>query len=266
MRRMKWMLSVLLIVGLLQTALAAAATEKDATNPLIDEEAMAILMKMADFLSQAKSFSVTIETGYDVVQETGQEIEFGAVRKMIVQRPDRARIEITHRDGSQAEFIFDGKQIYIFNARDNVYGTVEKPGTIDQAVTYFTEDLDMRLPLSELCLTDLPKLLGDHVRVLNYIDTAVIDGVTCDHLAARTDTVDFQVWIEQGAKPLPRRTLINYKNAAGEPDFWAQFEDWDLSPKISESAFTIKPPEGAEQISFAALKQIKSEAGEKKGE
>jgi hypothetical protein len=266
MKRMKWMLALLLVLALLQTLSAAAATQNDSDNPLIDQEAMAILMKMADFLAHAKSFSVSIETGYEVLQESGQMIEFGAVRKMIIERPDHARVDILHRDGTKAEFIYNGKQIYVFNARDNVFGTVEKPGTIDQAMSYFTEDLAMRLPLSELCSTNLPDLLRQHVRVLHYVDTALIDGATCDHLAARTDTVDFQVWIEQGEKPLPQRTIITYKNAAGEPQFWAQFNDWDLSPKVSKSTFAIKPPEGAEQISFAALMQIKSEAGEKKGD
>lgn len=125
MKRMKWMLALLLVAALLQTAIAAAATEEDSATPLIDKEANAILMKMADFLSQAKDFSVSIETGYDVVQETGQKIEFGAVCKLIMQRPDHTKEEIIQRDGSKAEFIFDGKEIYVFNARDNVYGTIQ---------------------------------------------------------------------------------------------------------------------------------------------
>jgi len=104
MRRMKWLLVILLVVALLPTALAAAATEEDSATPLIDKEANAILMKMADFLSQAKDFSVSIESGYDVVQDTGQKIEFGAVRKLIMQRPDHTKQEIIQRDGSKLTF------------------------------------------------------------------------------------------------------------------------------------------------------------------
>lgn len=266
MRKMKWLLALLLVVALLQTAFATAATGEEPATPLVDQEAKDILMNMADFLSQAKSFSVSIETGYDVVQDTGQKIEFGAFRKVLIQRPDHARVEIMQRDGAKAEFIFDGKEIYVFNERDNVFGTVEKPGNIDQAIQYFTEDLQMRLPLSELFSTDLPNFFNNHVRILDYVGSAIIDGVTCDHLAARTDNADFQVWIEQADKPLPRRIIITYKNELGQPQFWAQFRDWNLSPKISKSAFAIEPPKGAEQISFVALMQKKPKPGEQKGD
>lgn len=266
MRKVKWMLAVLFVIALPQTKPAAGATEHGRANPLIDKDAMAILMKMADFLSQTKNFSVTIETGYDVVQETGQKIEFGAVRNVIIQRPDRIRVDIRQRDGTRAEFIFDGKQIYFFNEGAQVYGMVERAGTIDEAMRYFTEDLQMRLPLSELFSTDIPRLFKDRVRDLAYIDTAAIDGGSCDHLAARTDTVDFQVWIEQGEMPLPKRTIIAYNDAAGEPHFWAQFKEWDLAPEISEAVFTIKPPKGAEQIPFVSLMQFEANAGEKQGD
>jgi hypothetical protein len=71
---------------------------------------MAILKRMADFLSQTQRFSVTVDIGFDVVQDSGQKIEFGETRKIVIRRPDRARIDITKGDGATSGFIFDGQQ------------------------------------------------------------------------------------------------------------------------------------------------------------
>jgi len=48
-------------------------------------------------------------------------------------------------------------------ARENVYATEARPGTVDQAVEYFTNALDMRLPLAEMLSSKLAKALPDLV-------------------------------------------------------------------------------------------------------
>lgn len=266
MKKVQCVVVLAFMIALLPLGGALAANQEVSTTSSVDSDAMTILMNMANFVAKAKAFSLTMVTGYDSVQENGQKIEFGDVRNIVVQRPDHIREDITQREGTKAEFIFNGKEIYVFNSRDNVYGTVKKSGTIEQAITYFTEELQMRLPLAMLFSAGLPDFLKEHVKTLYYVDTSIIEGVACDHLAARGLNVDFQVWIQQGDKPLPLRVVITYKDAGGEPQFWAQIQDWNLSPKISSSLFAIKPPEGAEKISFVALMHEKSQPGEKKGE
>ena len=44
---------------------------------------------------------MTIRDGYDVVQESGQKIEFGELRNVTVSRPDRLRIEVERSDGQK---------------------------------------------------------------------------------------------------------------------------------------------------------------------
>jgi len=48
---------------------------------------------MSEYLAQTERFSVVVRDGYDVVQESGQKLEFGEVRKLTVSRPDHLRIE-----------------------------------------------------------------------------------------------------------------------------------------------------------------------------
>ena len=55
---------------------------------------------MAAFLAKAQRLSVTADCAYDVLQNTGEKIEFGERRVIVLRRPDRARIDITRRDGA----------------------------------------------------------------------------------------------------------------------------------------------------------------------
>src|SRR5262245_2154155 len=87
----------------------AHAQETKAATSAIDEQAMSTLTRMAEFLAKAQHFSVTTDIGYDVTQDWGQKIEFGATRKITVRRPDRMAMDITDRDGTRRGFRFDGK-------------------------------------------------------------------------------------------------------------------------------------------------------------
>jgi hypothetical protein len=218
-----------------------------------EAHAMAVMKRMADYLSQAKHFSVTVDTGFDAIQEFGQKIEFGETRKIVLSRPDRLRIDATKRDGSKSELIFDGKDIALYFAKENVYAVKARPGTLDQAVEYFTNDLDMRLPLAEMLSSKLAQVLPDKVLEGAYVEQSVIAGIPCDHVAFRGDEADLQLWVAQGAKPLPQRIVITYTWIDGRPQFWAQFSNWNLAPEVRNSLFVFKPPAGAAKIVFAPM-------------
>ena len=72
------------------------------------------------------------------------------------------------------------------------------------------------------------------------------------HLAVRSADVDVQLWIARGPEPLPRRVVITYKNAPGQPQFRADLDDWSVAPTIDAAAFTFVPPAGAEQVMYLA--------------
>jgi hypothetical protein len=215
-------------------------------------EASAILTRMAEFLGGAHGFSVTVRAGYDAVQRSGQKIEFGETRKVTLSRPDRLRVEGERSDGSKMLTVFTGKEIMLIDAASNVYATAPQPGDVDQTIVYFVRDLGMRLPLAVLLVSQLPAELKDRVRSVDYVEKTSILGSTTHHLAARTDTVDFQIWVADGDKPLPQRVVITYRMAKGEPQFWAEFSDWNLAPAIADSTFLAEPPSGAQKVAFAA--------------
>lgn len=224
---------------------AAVVAEQDA-------EAREILLNMADFLSKAPAFSVTIRSGYDAIQADGQRIEFGERRQILLQRPDRLRIEGERSDGDRGLIVFDGQGITAFKANDNVYARVAKPGTVDDAVVYLVRDLQMTLPLARMFLADFPQDLEKQLTAAHYVEENHLFDAPTDHLAVRSTEVDMQVWIAQGEQPLPRRVILTYKNAPGQPQFRADFADWNMSPSVDDAGFSFTAPAGAEQIPFLA--------------
>jgi hypothetical protein len=256
------------VVALAQDAAPAlAAGEAPVTTAAAqDPEAKATLLKMADFLAKAPAFSVTIRSGYDAIQADGQRIEFGEKRRILLQRPDRVRVEVQRSDGDTGLVLFDGKGITAFKADDNVYARVEKPGTVDSAVVYLVRDLQMTMPMARMFLTTFPQDLEKLITSISYVEENTLFDVPTDHLAVRSAEVDLQIWIAQGEQPLPRRIILTYTNAPGQPQFRADLSEWQLAPKIAADSFTFTPPAGAEQIPFVVPVRQKGSLPMQKGD
>ena len=210
--------------------------------------AAARLEAMANLLAKTPRLAVAVDCTYDVVQDSGEKIEFGERRELTLRRPDRARVDVTRRDGSRRRLLFDGTQLTAFDLDENVYATVQKPGTVDAALAYYTQDLKMRLPLRELFAADFPQQLKDVLGSARLVGKETIRGVATDHVAFRGDTADVQFWIARDGDPLPQRIVITYRLAEGQPQFEADFHGWTFKPEVPDSAFTFIPAAGAERI------------------
>ena len=224
----------------------------EAATPVQDPAAKAILLGMANFIAQAPGLSVTMRSGYDAIQADGQRIEFGERRKILMQRPDRLRVEVERSDGERGGFNYDGRWITAFNARENVYARVERVATVDEILVYMVRDLRKSVPLARMLTTGFPADLEKRATEFTIVEEFTLFDVPTDHLAVRTAEVDLQLWIARGPAPLPRRVIITYKNAPGQPQFRADLYDWKIAPKFDAKEFTFVPPAGAEQVVYLA--------------
>jgi hypothetical protein len=232
----------------------------------IDPEAMEILQEMAGTIAGAKQFSVTVRSSYDAPQENGQMVEFGAVRTMQVKRPDLLRVDVHRSDGDRRLVLFDGKQIVVQNITDNVYAKVEHTSNIDEKIKYLVDDLQIPLPLARMFRTNFPDDVARLVEAIDYVELDMLTDVPTDHLAARTHDVDVQVWVAEGKEPLPRRIVITYKHAQGQPQFRADFFDWNLSTEAVKGPFIFTPPKDSEQIPILTAVREKANGPAPKGD
>ena len=141
----------------------------------------------------------------------------------------------------------------------------EVQGDIDAAIIHFVKDLQMRLPLAMLFVTTLPRELERRVRGADIVETSSLQGTPCVHLAVRGDSVDFQLWLPTAGDPLPRRIILTYKNEKGQPQYWANFSDWNLSPNPPGSLFSLDIPKDANRIQFLSQVPKAPKPAAKKG-
>jgi hypothetical protein len=251
--------ATLLFVVIVFTLFLLSIAPSVKSAEMIDRQAMDILLNMTNTVAGAKQISVILRSSYDAPQANGQMVEFGAVRKIQIKRPDNMRIDKQRSDGDQRILVFDGKQIIIHNVTENVYARVEKVGSVDDFVKYLVSVLRFQLPLARMFQTNFTVETKKLVEEIDYVEQNILTDVPTDHLAARGKDVDFQIWIAQGKEPLPRRIVLTYKNIKGEPQFRANFSDWNLSAKAAKEPFTYTLPKNAEQIPL--LDRIREEEG-----
>jgi hypothetical protein len=230
-------------------ASAPAAPSSGANTPAA---ARTMLMRMAEYMAGLPAFSVRIVSSYDVVQASGQKIEFAERRRLILKRPNRLRVETERSDGHRSVAVFTGTELVLVDLTGKVYASERQPGALDESIVHLVSDLRMRLPLAMILMSRLPADFERRVRSVDYVEKTALFGVPAHHLAARGDTVDMQVWVSDGAQPLPLRVVLTYKDESGQPEFRAQFVDWNLTPAIGEATFRAPIPAGAQKILFAA--------------
>ncbi len=168
-----------------------AETMAPAPQTAVEPEAKDVLMRMAEFLAKTPRFSVNLKINYDVLQGSGQMIDF-ETRSITLSRPNGLRVEVEQSDGDKQLVLYDGKQITAFSSSQNVYAQVSKPGDIDSGGHLFRKgspheaaarrDRAQRFPADKF---------QRRTRSLDYVERTV-DGTPAHHLAGRTRTVDYQ--------------------------------------------------------------------------
>jgi hypothetical protein len=226
---------------------AAAAAPKTESQ----REAAELLKSMAEYLGGLTNFTCTTTNRYETVQANGQKIEFGETRRISLSRPNHLRIEEVSSDGSSDLALFDGSQLTMLSADENVYAQAPQPPSLEDALVYFVRDLRMRMPLAMLLSTHIRTELPAMVKEIDYVESTSIGGKSAHHVAGRSDSVDFQLWITAGKTPLPLRIVITYKLAPGQPRFAADFSDWNVAPKFLSTTFRFSPAKDARRIPFA---------------
>lgn len=243
-------------------ALASLALAGPAGAQAVDPEADKLLRTMTDYVSGLKSFSAAFDVDDEIVDTSGQKLQYSASGTLAVERPDKLRMT---RRGSFFDFelVFDGKDISFHGKGANVYGQIESPGpTIDDAVTEFRAATGLDAAGADLLVADPYSALMTDVEKGVHVGTGIVGGVECEHLAFRGPTVDWQVWIQTGAQPLPMKYVITTKWVTGAPQYTIRFHDWNVAPTFDPKLFVFTPPEGAQKLDSIAPDQIGALSGE----
>jgi hypothetical protein len=187
-----------------------------------------------------------------VVLHSGQKLQFDNGASASVLRPNKL---VARRKGDLVNqaFYYDGKRLTLYNSDQKYYATVAAPDTVEAMLDYARESLDVIAPAGDLLYRNAFEILMRDVKSGFVVGKAVVAGVRCDHLAFRNVDVDWQIWIQEGAKPLPRKFVITSTQVAGAPQFAVVMTNWDTAPKLAEGTFAFAPPKDANRTEFLPL-------------
>ena len=229
-------------------------------SPLIDARADAALRQMCDFLKKLPEFRYVSEVHNDQFMRDGQKIELTRRLTVELKRPSMTHLISTGDDGDYESF-FDGDKCTVVNQTARVYSVVDTPNSLEESRDYMAEKYDMEMPNSDILMSDPYKELTDDVLTGKYVGQHRVGDTLCHHLAFTQTNVDWQVWIAQGDKPLPRKFIVTYKKEPGVPQFVAEYTNWELAPKMDAKAFAYQPKRDfhkveLEPVDGAATQQV----------
>ncbi len=232
---------LLVVTGAVGTAAVAA--------PGVDAAADRILRQMSDYLATADEFSFRANITYDEALASGEAIEYGGTADVSVRRPDRLHVAF-RGDEHQNRVFFDGRTLTLYDPDVNVYAVTEVPPEIDGAVDLVFEKYGFSVPIADLVYSDPYSALTGGVETGFVAGLHPVNGVPCHHLAFTQEAIDWQIWIEDGPRPVPRKLVIILKDEPGSPRYSATLSDWDFQPRLSDHYFEFHPPDGADEIEF----------------
>ncbi len=234
------------------TASSGEAATSRPTTPGIERHADRILREMSAYLSAAMAFTFHADVTYDTVVDDSQTVQYGGTAEVSVQRPDRLRAEY-RGDERRSSVVIDGRTATIHDLAMNVYSVTEVPAGLDAAVDHLFETYGFSVPIADFIYADPYHALTEFVDSGFWVGLHSVDGTPCHHLAFSQETIDWQIWIEDGPRPVPRKLVITYKDEPGAPQYTARLSRWDLQSRLSNHYFEFHPPIGADEIEFMAV-------------
>jgi hypothetical protein len=222
------------------------------SSPVIQSEAKELINKMGTFLNMANQFRFHAEVMFDDHLPSGQKIQFAAAEDVSVRKPDRIYVDYQSDLGSK-RFWYNGKSMTLFSPAHNSYSTIDAPPKIESAMDLLIKDYGFTVPLGDFLFSHPHDTLMKNVLAGIYVGPGDVNGVDCQHLAFVEKYIDWQIWIEDGNEPIPRKVVITYKTMPNSPQYIAILSDWNFKKSFPDSLFSADLPKDAKHIDFMKL-------------
>jgi hypothetical protein len=224
----------------------------------IDPDAMEALNKMGTYLRSLKAFQVDSEVTNDDVLDDGEIITDNRTNTLLAVSPNLLRAELKS-DEKDVFLFYDGKNFTVYGKLVNYYATVPAPATTAQLVDNIYNDYGIEIPLVDLFKWGTDNSTISKITSAFDAGPSTVQGITCEHYAFRQEGLDWQIWIQLGDYPLPRKFVIRTLTDDARPQHTSNLV-WNLAPSYNEAAFTFDPPAGALRI---PLKEMNADGTKK---
>lgn len=228
-----------------------SASTQSGVPDSVPSDPRAVVQRMGDYLKTLQSFTLNADISTDVVLELGAKVQYLSAAEITMRRPDRFRASVVGDNGSR-DYYYDGKSFTMYGKLLNFYATVDAPPTLDELFGTLLDKYDLPLPLADLLYQSVHSTLLDSTTAGAVVGRSRVGGTVCDHVGFHQNDVDWQLWVEAGSTPLPRRLVITTLDEPSQPQYQAVLT-WNLTPRIDEAMFAFAPPKDAGRIPLAAV-------------
>jgi hypothetical protein len=229
-------------------------TELAPGSRLVEPRVEQLVRQMSDRLAGVTALALEAEETYDEVPEDAPRQQLTSVRRVAMRRPDRLAGDASG-DARNGSFWYDGQTFSAIDHEQNVWASGTVPPTIDGALDWVFGQTGTVVPLGDFLYANVYDRLMSDVQRGVYLGIHEAAGVQCHHLSFEQATIDWQLWIDAGADPLPRKLVITYKTEDEVPQYSVTIRKWNLAAKVPDALFHFTPPEGAKRIDVPALAQ-----------
>jgi hypothetical protein len=244
-------LSVLAAAALTIGGLQATPARQD---PDIEPEAHALVRSMCEYLTGLKNFSLEADDTTDHVLDSGQKIQYAMHRSLTVSRPSRVRAD-AKGDLADRTVWKDGATFAMANHDDRVFGLVDVPESIDATMDFLSQRYAMELPLADLLSEDPWAIFNARVTGGFVVGPSRVEGHECTHLAFTQENVDWEIWIDSGEVPAPRKLVITYKGMPSFPQYQVVLHELKALQSVDTATFRFEAPDGYEKIDVLPVEE-----------
>ncbi|HUD30900.1 MAG TPA: DUF2092 domain-containing protein [Novosphingobium sp.] len=227
---------------------STASTEASTDEAVVEPEALAAMDRTSAALQALPGFTLKSDVTTEKVLETGQKLQFGGTVDIALHRPDAFKI-VASSDIQQREFYFASGTFTVYAPTRKYYASAKAPATIGLALDKLKTEFGIELPLADLFTWGTDQTGRARIRSGYVVGPEKIGSRTCDHIAFRQELVDWQIWIEQGARALPCKIVITATDDPSMPQYSAVL-NWDTAtvPRPADIAFVA--PADAHRITM----------------
>ena len=219
---------------------------------LIEPRVQELMRRMSDRLAQVTALAIEAEEIYDEVPADRPRTQLMNVRHVAMRRPDRLVADAAG-DAQNRALWYDGKTASSLDREQNVWTSGAVPPTVDGALDWIFDQTGTVVPLADFLYADVYDRLMSDVQRGVYLGVHDAAGVPCHHLSFEQATIDWQLWIDAGPDPLPRKLVIAYKTEDEVPQYSVTIRKWNVKADLPEALFRFTPPAGAKRVDIAAF-------------
>lgn len=209
----------------------------------------ALIQSMTTYMKSLPQFYVAGQANYDQVYQNNNKIQYAVDFDYYVKRPGEFQLNL-EGDVLHKQLLFNGKSLTIYDEDKAAYAVMETPSTIDEALDKALKEYGLSLALLDVARSNFGANILKDVQKSAYVGKSNVGNIVCHHVAFAKETMNLQLWIEEGDKPFLRKFLVTFKNNPAMPTWSAEISDWNLSPVLPDGWTAFVPKPGMKKIEF----------------